>query len=100
TLQIIDTKKFTKYQDIIEAIKHSEKRNNTIINNINAHSKELKIMVDGINQPKEEEKYKEKYRQLIILVNEFLKDYQTLKSKLFVEIKNILKNQKQQRLLG
>ena len=99
TLQIIDTEKFSKYQDIIDAIKHSEKRNNSLIKTIKVHGNELKIMVDGINQPKEEEVYKKEHENLIILVNEFLKDYQSLKLQLFTEIKSILKKEKQQHLL-
>ena len=99
TLQIINTKKFSKYQHIIDAIKHSEKRNSSLIKTIKVHNNELKIMVDNVNQPKEEEDYKKEHRNLIILVSEFLKDYQSLKTQLFTAIKSILKKEKQQRLL-
>lgn len=99
TLQIIDTKKFPEYQKIIDSIKHSEKRNNALIGVIKVHSNELQIMMDGINQPKEESDYKKEHRNLIVLVSEFLKDYQSLKSRLFTAIKDILKKDKQQRLL-
>jgi hypothetical protein len=99
TLQIIDTKKFSKYQDIIDAIKHSEKRNSSLIKAIKVHCNALKIMVDGVNQPKEEEIYKKEHENLIIQVSEFLKNYQSLKFQLFTEIKDILKKEKQQRLL-
>ncbi|OYX23618.1 MAG: hypothetical protein B7Z06_10015 [Flavobacteriales bacterium 32-35-8] len=99
TLQIIDTKKFSEYQKIIDSIKHSEKRNNALIDAIKVHGNELQIMIDGINQPKEESDYKKEHRNLIVLVSEFLKDYQSLKSKLFEAVKDILKKDKQQRLL-
>ncbi|AXP82283.1 hypothetical protein CJ739_3221 [Mariniflexile rhizosphaerae] len=99
TLQIIDTKKFSKYQEIIETIKHFEKRNNSLIKAIKVHGNALKIMVDDVNQPKEEKVYKKEHENLIIQVSEFLKDYQSLKSQLFTEVKNILKKEKQQRLL-
>jgi hypothetical protein len=56
-------------------------------------------MVDGVNQPKEEEIYKKEHENLIIQVSEFLKNYQSLKFQLFTEIKDILKKEKQQRLL-
>lgn len=99
TLQIIDTKKFSEYKEIIDSIKHSERRNNVLIDAIKVHSNELKIMIDGVNQPKEEGNYKKEHRNLIVLVGEFLKDYQSLKFRLFTAIKNILKKDKQQRLL-
>lgn len=100
TLQLIDTKKFSSYKEIIEAIKHSEKRNNILIDAIKVHGNELKILLDMIDNAKEEEGYKKEHRNLINLVSEFLKDYQSLKSRLFTAIKNILKKEKQQRLLG
>ncbi len=99
TLQLIDTKKFSKYKEIIDAVNHSRKRNNSLIKTIKVHGNELKIMVDGVNQPKEEEDYKKEHGNFIILISEFLKDYQSLKSQLFTAIKNILKKEKQQRLL-
>jgi len=71
TLQIIDTKKLSKFQDIINAIKDSEKRNSALIKTIMVHSNALKIMMDGVNQQKEED-YKKEHSNLHVLVSEFL----------------------------
>jgi|GEM_PF-301040 len=99
TLQLIETKKFSENKEIIDAINRSQKRNHLLIEAIKVHSNELEIMVDGIDQPKEEESYKKEHRNLIILVSDFLKEYRTLKSQLFSLFEDILKKEKQQRLL-
>jgi len=52
-------------------------------------------LVDGIDQPTEEEAYKKEHRRLIIAVSEYLKSYRKLKSRLFENLKYILKKQKQ-----
>ncbi|MEW4922636.1 hypothetical protein [Algibacter sp. 2305UL17-15] len=99
TLQLIDSKYFTKSKKIIEQLGKQQKETEELIETIINHEKELKIMVDGINQLKEEKAYKDKHRKLIIKVSRFLENYRTLKSQLFALIKSIIKEGKQKRLL-
>ncbi|WP_417369208.1 hypothetical protein [Gelidibacter japonicus] len=99
TLQLIVTKKFSESSEIIDAINQSEKANILLLEAIKIHRNELQIIVDGIDQLKEEENYKKEHRNLIILVNEFLDDYQSLKTQLFGVFREIIRNEKQKYLL-
>lgn len=99
TLQLIVTKKLSESSEIIDAINQSEKANILLLEAIKIHRNELQIMVDGIDQLKEEESYKKEHRNLIILVNEFLDDYQSLKTQLFGVFREIIRNEKQKYLL-
>lgn len=99
TLQLIVTKKFSESSEIIDAINQSEKANILLLEAIKIHRNELQIIVDGIDQLKEEENYKKEHRKLIILVNEFLDDYQSLKTQLFGVFREIIRNEKQKYLL-
>ena len=71
TLQLIKPGQFSKSKKIIDVIDTSQKRNNLLIEAVKTHLNELQIMVDGIDQPKEEEAYKEEHRNLIIIINNF-----------------------------
>jgi len=99
TLQLIVTKKLSESSEIIDAINQSEKANILLLEAIKIHRNELQIIVDGIDQLKEEENYKKEHRNLIILVNEFLDDYQSLKTQLFGVFREIIRNEKQKYLL-
>lgn len=99
TLQLIDSKYFNKSQSIIEALKKIKKRNDLLIEAIKTHETDLKIMVDGINDLPNEERYKKEHRNLIIVVSDFLKDYKLFKTDLFGLIKKVIKEGKQKRLL-
>ncbi len=100
TTQLIETKKYAKNKEKVDAVNRSEKRTHLLIEAIKVHKNGLEIMVDGVDQPKEEERYKEAHRGIIIKVSEFLKDYQQLKTQIFQIIQDILKKEKQDRLLN
>lgn len=99
TFQLLDKEKFSDNKEVIDAINRSQRRNNELIKSVQKHENKLEIMVDGIDQLKEEEAYKKEHRDLIIGVNDFLKNYKILKTQLFDIIKNIKKLEKQRRLL-
>jgi len=99
TLQLIDTKHFNESKKVVDKLGTSHKKTNHLIKIIQVHQNDLKIMVDGLDEPKEEEEYKNEHRKFIIMNNEFLKTYRILKTEIFDLIKNILKEQKQKRLL-
>lgn len=99
TLQLIDSKHFSESKRLIDQLGEIEKKTNLFINDIETHQNELQIMVDGIDQPKEEESYKKEHRDLIIRVSKFQKEYRMFKKQLFVLIKEIIKESKQKMLL-
>lgn len=94
TLELIKPDKFDSNRALIKAITTSQKRNDLLIEAVKTHEIDLKILVDGVNQIKEEKAYIKEHRGLIIEITNFLNDFQTLKKKLFEVIKSIKKNQK------
>lgn len=99
TLQLIDSENFYTSKEIISLVKELRNKNTKLMNDINVHERELRIMVDGKNQLKEEDAYKDKHRELLILVKKYFKQYRSLKRKLFKTVKGIMKKEKQKRLL-
>ena len=99
TLQLIDSKHFPESKKIIDKLSILKKENNTLINTVKNHERELKIMVDGINEIEREEAYRVKHAKLIILVSNYLEKYRTIKTQLFALVKGIIKEGKQKRLL-
>ena len=100
TLQLLNTEEFSDTVEIIDVLNRSQKRNNELIELVKYHEKGLKIMVDGIDQPKEESAYKSDHKQLVITMSEFYKEFTDLKTQLFQIIKSSIKKDKQERLLG
>lgn len=99
TLQLIRTDKFANNKEIIDALNSSQKRNNLLIEAIKEHQSELQIMVDGINQPEKEKRYKKAHRDFILKINDFIKYYRALKMQLFNIVKQIKKEKKIRLLL-
>lgn len=99
TLQLIAPDKFADNKEIIDVFNESQKRNNSIIEAVKIHENELKIMVDGINQIEKEKAYIQEHKDLIVIINDFLKEYKLIKKQLFEIIKNIKKEEKLRRLL-
>ncbi|GAL65809.1 hypothetical protein [Jejuia pallidilutea] len=99
TLQLIDETHFSESQKIVEALSDMQKQNKTFIETVKTHENQLLIMVDGVDQIKEEQAYKEAHRVLIIDINAYFKRYRALKKQLFQTIEDIMKHEKQKRLL-
>jgi len=99
TLQLIDSKHFKESKKIVDQLSAQQKETDVLIDTIVNHEKGLNIMVDGIDQLKEENAYKDEHGKLIIQVSLFLKNYRILKTELFTLIKSIIKEGKQKLLL-
>jgi hypothetical protein len=99
TLQLIKPEKFAHNKEIIDAINKSQKRNNLLIKAVKMHENQLQIMVDGIDQLKQEDDYRKEHRGLIIKISEFLKYYRSLKVQLFEIVKKIKKEEKTRLLI-
>lgn len=99
TLQIIDFKNFSDTKEIIDVLNKSQKQNNELIEEVILHEKELELMVDGINDLKKEKAYKKRHRQLLKNISSYLYDFKKVKTQLFSIVKDVMKKEKQQRLL-
>jgi hypothetical protein len=99
TLQLTDSSHFKKSKKVVDKLFELQNETNGLIKIINKHENNLKIMVDTIDQIKEESYYKDKHRELITSVNDFFQSYQIFKKILFRLIKNIIREQKQKLLI-
>lgn len=99
TLQLIDSEHFSESKLLIDKLSTLRMKNKAFIETVKTHENELLIMVDGIDQLKKEEAYKAKHREIAIDINKYFKDYRNLKKRLFETIENIMKHEKQKRLL-
>lgn len=100
TLQLIDSKHFNDSNVVIDELKAFKKETNNILEIVTMHEKALEILVDGIDQIKEEEAYRKEHLKLIITVSDFQKKYRHLKKRIFKLIQGIIKEGKQKRLLA
>lgn len=94
SLDMLNQLHFNENLAIIENLAHSQKRNNTLIETVEAHRNNIEILMDGIDQIKEEAEYKNEHKDLIVQVSDFYKDYKILKMELFMVIKKIIKSKK------
>lgn len=99
TLQLIDASHFAESKKIVETLEALQKKNKKYIETVKAHENELLIMVDGIDQLQEEEAYRNKHRTLLVNINYYFKEYRKLKKQVFRTIEDIMKHEKQKRLL-
>lgn len=97
TPQLTDSQRFDLTKQMAKELIRLENEATTLIDFVKVHNNDLKIMVDGIDQPAEEKAYKEKHRSLIAEVNSFINYNRKLKSQLFKLIKDILKEEKKER---
>jgi hypothetical protein len=100
TLPIIESHLLTRVKDLIDRLTKYKQKADTLLNKITEHRNGLQIMVDGINQLEEENRYKKEHRKLLIDVNQFSLEYNALKKEIFETISWALKQQKQKRLLS
>jgi len=100
TLQLIEAKHFNEGKVITDELKEIKKETNRILEVVTMHERALQILVDGIDQVREEEAYRKEHLRLIIDVSNFQKKHRETKKRIFKLIKNIIKEGKQKRLLS
>lgn len=98
-LELAEENSKDNYIEIIDILNTSQKQNQTLIKAVNDHQNELEVMLDGIDQIKEEKMYVKVHATLIATIAEFLKEYKLLKTQLFDIIKTITKDGKQRDLM-
>jgi hypothetical protein len=99
TLELIDKNHFEESKAIVDKLSTLVKETKVLSNAVKSHEAELSIMVDGVDQLKDEANYRKEHRNLIELIGEFKKRYQSIKTRLFDLIKLVMKEGKQKRLL-
>ena len=98
TLQLIDSKHFNESKVVIDELKAFEKEVKNILEVVTMHERALEILVDDIDQIKEEEAYRKEHLRLIIDVSNFQKKHRDLKKQVFKLVKGIIKEGKQKLL--
>ena len=99
TLQILDNNHFEESKRIIDKLTRIVKDTQILLNAVKSHESKLSIMVDAIDQIKEEIAYRKEHRNLVELIGEFQLRYQSIKTKLFSLIKTVMKEGKQKRII-
>ena len=99
TLQLINAKYFSSNRDIIRELSDLQNKNSELLNAVINHEKELQVMVDEINQPKEENLYRLEHGNLIEKIQQYLFEYKKLKKEIFHMISSVMKKEKQKHLL-
>jgi len=100
TLQITSLGLFEESRKLITAISNSELDLDLLLRKVRVHENQLSIMLDDIDQPKMEKAYTETHRDLIFTIDNYLMEYRKLKGSLFQMISNVMKKEKQKRLLN
>jgi len=100
TLPIIESHLLSKVKDLIGRLTKYKQKTETLLNKISEHRNGLQVMVDGVNQLEDENRYKQEHRKLLIDVNQFSLEYNDLKKEIFETVSQALKQQKQKRLLN
>lgn len=100
TLQLADTENYAKSKEIVGAILDAENEVKILMKKIQAHENQLEIMIDDIDQPKMERAYKEAHKDLMMYMRRYLEEYRGLKKRLFTLVSDVIKKDKQSRLLN
>lgn len=99
TSLLIKDDQFASSKALIEELDASKKQNIILIEAVQTHENELQVMLDGINELKKENAYTQEHFQLVTIISEFIKSYNTLKQNMFTVIKDLKKQDKQNRLI-
>ncbi|GAA4112401.1 hypothetical protein GCM10022393_10840 [Aquimarina addita] len=99
TLPLITNQNFEKSSEIINRLSKKQQELEPLIKKIIRHQNELNILIDGVDQPKEEKEYKNMHSALLIEVNLYFNEFKKVKRDIFDMIRNSMKQSKKKRLL-
>ena len=91
---------FTDKFEFIHAINKSEKRVNMLIDLVKSHENKIEIVLDQLDELKEEKLYKYEHRSLIDAINSYKKNFNLLKSQLFNLVKRVKREEKVRGLIN
>ncbi len=100
TIQLIENQNFSKNREIINDLTKIRKSGESLLKKLINHENELLILVDGIDQIKEEKHYRFLHSTYLLEVTNYFNDYKDIKKEIFSAIKEIMKHEKQKRLLN
>ena len=100
TIQLIENQDFSKNKEIISQLSKLRKTGEKLMKKLINHENELLILVDGIDQIKEEKHYRFLHSTYLLEVTNYFNDYKAIKRDIFIVIKAIMKHEKQKRLLN
>lgn len=99
TLPLLETHRFDTARDLVNDLSISEKAGQELAGKLTAHRNNLKILLDGKDQFKEEQEYSTEHAALKMEVSRYTEKYRKLKKEIFEIISSTMKKQKQNRLL-
>ena len=91
---------FERARKLISELLEAEKNVVVLMKKVQAHENQLEIMVDDIDQPRMEQAYRETHQDLILAINSYIEGYRALKKMLFDLVSEVLRKDKQHRLLN
>jgi len=100
TIQLIENQDFSKNKEIISHLSKLEKNGEELLKTIINHENELLILVDGIDQIKEEKHYRVLHSTYLMQVTNYFNEYKDVKREIFDVVKKIIKHEKQKKLLN
>lgn len=99
TLPVLEAHRFDTARKLVNDLSVSEQEEKELTRKLIAHRNKLKIMIDGVDQLKEEQEYTAEHAELKMEVSRYTEKYRSLKKEIFEVISSALKKQKQNRLL-
>ncbi len=99
TSLLIKDDQYASSKALIEALDESKKKNTILIAAVQTHENELKVMLDGINELKKEDAYTKEHFELVTIIGDFMKTYNSLKLRMFTLIKSLKKQDKRNRII-
>ena len=94
TPQLIDKAVFEKSKSIIAQLKEAEKDLTPIYQKVQTNENQIGIMIDTVDQLKQEKAYLQTHKELIIAMKLYAQNYRTIKSELFKIIALVMKKNK------
>ena len=100
TIELLTPKLFDESKKLVQALSKVEKEVVRLMKKIQSHENLLEIMINDVDELKMEKAYLETHWTLSLEVKDYLINYRYLKSSLFSVITQLMKKNKQKRLLN
>ena len=99
TLQLVEGDIFENSKVIVNDLSNAEKEVTILMKKVQVHENQLNIMTDDVDQLPMEKAYIQTHKELLSEIEHCSAEYRALKVKLFSLLTDIMKKQKQHRLL-
>lgn len=85
---------------LVKRLTESKTRSKALKESVLQHSNQLIVLLDDIDQPYEEQEVKAQHRRLLKSTEAFFHDFREMKKNIFAVVVDIMKHDKQKRLLN